>query len=183
MPPIHVAHTAFSIQPSSYKKVLRGNGSVSLPGKTLPCFSVTKIVYTAVSVCYNNLMYTLIKKIVLICAIGVCVLCCAGCSIFGDLTADGLLAAPHTAARFDGLYQQVDELIGSGAEYSSPTSGSNRQSIQFEDIDGDGLQEAVVFLRTADELPLMICLFRQSSSEDEPEYTPVGHCSTRGQFV
>lgn len=125
-------------------------------------------------------MYALIRKIALICLTAAVAFYCAGCGMFGDLTADGLFAAPRTAARFDGLYQQVDKIIGSGAEYSSPTSGSNRQSIQFEDIDGDGLQEAVVFLRTGDEIPLMLCIFRQSGPEDEPEYTPVGSVKLEG---
>ena len=51
-------------------------------------------------------------------------------------------------------------MIESGAEYAAPVSGSNIQSVQLEDLNGDGEEEAVAFFRnTADEKPLKIYIF------------------------
>jgi len=91
-----------------------------------------------------------------------------------------LLAAPKTAARYAQLSWEVEKLIGSGAEYSGPTSGSYRQSVQLEDLNADGVSEAIVFLRTSDELPLMLCLFEQQGSDDDPTYTYAGTIKLEG---
>ena len=50
-------------------------------------------------------------------------------------------------------------------EYAPPSSGTNIQSVQLTDLDGDGRQEALAFLRVADdEKPLKIYIF---SPEDQ----------------
>ena len=54
-----------------------------------------------------------------------------------------------------------DEIVAAGAEYAAPTSGTNIQSVQLVDLDGDGTEEAVAFFRnSAEEKPLKIYIFR-----------------------
>ena len=46
----------------------------------------------------------------------------------------------------------IDEVMAAdGCSYSAPVSGSNQQSVQLVDLDGDGEEEAIVFARTAGE--------------------------------
>ena len=82
-----------------------------------------------------------------------------------------LLTVPRTAVRYTQLYQQIEKMIDSGAEYAAPTGGSNRQTIQMEDLDGDGRAEAMVFLRGTDEIPLQLCLYKQVTQEPGREET------------
>lgn len=61
----------------------------------------------------------------------------------------------------DTISQVMKEL---GAEYAAPSSGSNVQTIQLQDLDGDGQREsAVAFFRVANaEKPLKLYIFKQS---------------------
>lgn len=54
----------------------------------------------------------------------------------------------------------IDEVMAAdGCSYSAPVSGSNQQSVQLVDLDGDGEEEAIVFARTAGEKPLKAYVF------------------------
>ena len=54
----------------------------------------------------------------------------------------------------------IDEVMAAdGCSYSAPVSGSNQQSVQLADLDGDGEEEAIVFARTAGEKPLKAYVF------------------------
>ncbi len=72
---------------------------------------------------------------------------------------DELLAVPRLASALEQLQSEIDNALGNNGEYAAPTSGYNRQSIQMMDLNGDGTEEAVVFIRTSNEKPLKICLF------------------------
>ena len=56
-------------------------------------------------------------------------------------------------------------------EYAAPTSCSNTQNIQLQDLDGDGTQEsAVAYFRVSGaEKPLKIYIFRQNQATEEYE--------------
>lgn len=61
-------------------------------------------------------------------------------------TAEELYALPRLSDTYLQLQNEINELLDSGAEYSAPSSGTNRQAVQLEDIDGDGVKEAIAFL-------------------------------------
>ena len=71
-----------------------------------------------------------------------------------------LYSLPQLPAEYTELNNCINQVIESGAEYAAPVSGSNIQSVQLEDLNGDGEEEAVAFFRnTADEKPLKIYIF------------------------
>lgn len=82
----------------------------------------------------------------------------SACAI--ETTVEDLFTLPRVPDEYTGLSQQLEELLSAGYEYAPPTAGQNIQSVQMEDLDGDDVQEAVVFLRKADdEKPLKILVF------------------------
>lgn len=71
-----------------------------------------------------------------------------------------LYRLPKLPAEYESLETLIDAIVASGAEYAAPTSGSNLQSVQMVDLDGDGEEEAVAFFRNAsDERPMKIYIF------------------------
>ena len=92
---------------------------------------------------------------VLLCVLSLLSGCAPGAS---DET---LYRLPKLPAEYESLETLIDALIADGAEYAAPTSGSNLQSVQMVDLDGDGEEEAVAFFRRAsDERPLKVYVFR-----------------------
>ena len=84
----------------------------------------------------------------------------SGCTVF-DSSVEQLFTLPRMAPEYTGLSQQLDSLISQGYEYASPSGGRNIQSVQMMDLEDDGRQEALVFLRrSADEKPLKIMVYR-----------------------
>ena len=76
-----------------------------------------------------------------------------------------LYRLPKLPAEYESLETLIDGLLSGGAEYAAPTSGSNLQSVQMVDLDGDGEEEAVAFLRRAsDERPMKIYIFRSAGA-------------------
>ncbi len=79
-----------------------------------------------------------------------------------------LYRLPKLPKEYQSLETRIDELIALGAEYAAPTSGSNLQSVQMVDLDGDGEEEALAFFRRAgDERPLKIYIFRAAGDSYE----------------
>lgn len=79
-----------------------------------------------------------------------------------DSTVEDLFALPRVPDEFTGLSQQIEELLSAGYEYAPPTAGQNIQSVQMEDLNGDGETEAIVFLRKPnDEKPMKIMVFQK----------------------
>lgn len=109
-------------------------------------------------------MRSFIKKLILLMAI--CGLCAAVCGCMAG-TPDDLYSLPESSDRYIQIQNKVDELQKSGMEYAAPTSGYNRQAIQLHDLNGDGVEEAVVFFRTdgADKKPLNIYILTDKSGE------------------
>ena len=82
-----------------------------------------------------------------------------------DSTVEDLFTLPSVPDEYTGLSQQIDEMLSKGYEYAPPTAGQNIQSVQLEDLNGDGAPEAVVFLRKPnDEKPMKIMVFQQGSA-------------------
>ena len=78
-----------------------------------------------------------------------CMLLCTslltGCSFIAG--GDDLLQAPKPQESYVRLQEQLEEIMGDKMTYVSPQSGSNRNTVTFEDIDADGEKEAIAFLR------------------------------------
>ena len=82
----------------------------------------------------------------------------------------------YALPQFPDKYLELQETISAvmkelGAEYAAPSSGSNVQTIQLQDLDGDGQREsAVAFFRVANaEKPLKLYVFEQSPSTNAYE--------------
>jgi hypothetical protein len=59
----------------------------------------------------------------------------------------------------------ISQRISEGSEYAAPIGGSHRQSVQLQDLDGDGLTEAIAFLADSSHTPT-VCIYRQDSQGD-----------------
>ena len=91
---------------------------------------------------------------------------CSGCMT-------GSVEKLYSLPRMSEQYVQLQELIGQrldeGDSYAAPTGGSNRQSIQLRDLDGDGTPEALAFLADENHTP-MVCVYRQDAHGDYYHY-------------
>ncbi len=84
------------------------------------------------------------------------------CMFSGCLTSgvEELYSLPEPSEAYLALRKEINSILSSGAEYSSPVSGENRQPVQLSDIDGDGVNEAVAFFKIPGEKSLKIYVFR-----------------------
>ena len=89
-----------------------------------------------------------------------------GCAM--NVSTDKLYALPSLPAEYASLEAEINALLSDGAEHAAPISGSNLQSVQMVDLDGDGVEEAVAFFRKAtDERPVKIYFFRSNGDSYE----------------
>ena len=58
---------------------------------------------------------------------------------------ESLYRLPKLPKEYRNLQEKLSQLLAAGLTYASPVSGSNTQSIQLQDLNGDGLEEAVAF--------------------------------------
>lgn len=84
----------------------------------------------------------------------------SGC-VLGTL--DELYCLPKRSEEYENLQAVVDKAM-SGLEYCAPTYGENRQFMQVADLDGDGIDEYLVFARDDSDKPLKILIFCQLAS-------------------
>jgi hypothetical protein len=84
-----------------------------------------------------------------------------------SMTADELYSLPQASKEYLRLQEQINAVLASGAEYSPPTAGPNRQSVQLKDINGDGKSEAIAFFRTTEDKPLKIHIMQQTNGAYE----------------
>ena len=83
----------------------------------------------------------------------------SGCMMMA--TVEELYALPKLPAEYQALSAQIESILARGAETISPTSGAKLPSVQLEDLNGDGEQEAIAFFRNNnDERPMKIYIFR-----------------------
>lgn len=87
----------------------------------------------------------------------VCLL--SGCAASGI---EGLYALPKLSDDYIQLEELIADRIGDGSEYAAPLTGSNRQSVQLRDLDGDGRAEAIAFLADETRTPT-ICIYRRDA--------------------
>ena len=81
---------------------------------------------------------------------------------------DDLYAPPRAPDDYLKLDNKINEVLNAGGEYAAPLSGELTQKVQLQDLDGDGVQEAIAFFRvSADERPLKIYIYRQVEEDYE----------------
>lgn len=84
----------------------------------------------------------------------------SGCAGLRLGPVEDLYCLPSLPAEYRELESRINALIEEGAEYAAPTSGSNIQPVQLVDLDGDGQEEALAFMRKPnEEKPLKIYIF------------------------
>jgi len=84
----------------------------------------------------------------------------AGCSFGFVASPDELYSLPQLPVQYTELTASINELLNDGAEYAAPVSGSNIQTVQMVDLNGDGTEEALAFMRRSDDAkPLKIYIF------------------------
>ncbi len=106
------------------------------------------------------------KKIWLAALAALLPLVLTGCMMTASV--EELYALPQLPVEYQALSAQIEAVLAAGAETTSPTSGANLQSVQLEDLDGDGKQEAVAFFRNNnDERPMKIYIFRELDEDYE----------------
>lgn len=100
----------------------------------------------------------------LLCAL--CLLLLTGCADSGFLfrSPESLYALPRLSDEYNSLQERLQELLEEGMEYSPPLSGNATQPVHLRDLDGDGENEALAFLRdaSATETPLRIYIFKKN---------------------
>ena len=103
------------------------------------------------------------RKVMLLAVALVMALCLGGCM---EMSADSLYALPQLSEGYLKLQSAIDSVLSSGAEYAAPSTGANRQPIQREDLDGDGVREVIAFFNFAGtDRPLKIVVFRSVDGE------------------
>lgn len=81
---------------------------------------------------------------------------------------DELYAQPKAPDDYLKLDNKISEVLNAGGEYAAPLTGELTQKVQLQDLDGDGVQEAIAFFRvSSDERQLKICIYRESSEDYE----------------
>lgn len=89
----------------------------------------------------------------------------SGCSLNLAASPEDLYILPQLPAEYAELNHAIRQLIEAGAEYAAPTAGTNLQPLQLVDLDGDGREEALAFLRRgSDERALKIYIYERTES-------------------
>ncbi len=97
------------------------------------------------------------KKKILLLTMVVSALLLSGCAM---QTVEDMYALPKRSEEYKELQSAIDSAMY-GLTYSSPKSGENQQTIQLADLDGDGVEEYLVFAEGASEKPLQVLIFTQ----------------------
>ncbi len=94
------------------------------------------------------------RRLLALAALAFGIACLAGCV----MTVDQMYVPPRRSESYQNLQAVMDEFLGEMV-YCAPIAGENQQSVQMADLNGDGVNEVVVFLKKNDEYPLKIILF------------------------
>ena len=97
------------------------------------------------------------KKRILLLLMLTAALLLSGCTM---RTVEEMYALPRRSEEYQELQSAIDTAMY-GLTYSSPRSGENQQTVQLADLDGDGVEEYLVFAKGASEKPLQVLVFSQ----------------------
>ena len=73
-------------------------------------------------------------------------------------TVEDMYAPPRRSAEYEDLQRAMDEAMA-GMEYAPPLNGEYRQSVQTADLNGDGSDEYLLFVKDTSDNPLKIMIF------------------------
>ena len=79
----------------------------------------------------------------------------SGCAM---RTVDQMYQVPKRSQAYNHVQQAMDEAMR-GLEYAAPSSGENQQTVQLADLDGDGVDEYLLYARDRAKTPLEILIF------------------------
>lgn len=79
----------------------------------------------------------------------------SGCTM---RTVEQMYALPKRSEEFNEMQSAIDTAMY-GMTYASPQSGENQQTVQMADLNGDGVEEIIVFAKGASEKPLQVLIF------------------------
>lgn len=96
------------------------------------------------------------KHILILAAALLCMFLCTGCV---GQSAETLYTLPKQPDEYYDLQNAIDQVLGMGAAYSGPLTGSNQQAVQLADLDGDGEDEAIVFVKVSGPKSLKAYIF------------------------
>ena len=97
------------------------------------------------------------KRRVMILLLMLTALVFSGCAL---RTVEEMYSLPKRSEQYSNLQSSID-IAMVGLDYSAPVSGSNRQTLQTADLDGDGKMEYIIFAKGDSEKPLQLLIFRQ----------------------
>ncbi len=98
-----------------------------------------------------------IRKVLLLLAVAFAL---SGCAL---ATLDELYCLPKRSEEHENLQAVIDEAM-TDLTYSAPRYGDNRQVLQMADLDGDGVDEYILFAKEDSDKPLKILIFSQLAS-------------------
>lgn len=78
-------------------------------------------------------------------------------------TVEEMYALPKRSEEFNEMQSAIDTAMY-GMTYASPQSGENQQTVQMADLDGDGIDEILVFAKGASQKPLQVLIFTQDAN-------------------
>lgn len=96
------------------------------------------------------------RRILLLCTAVLAVLLLSGCA----RTIDELYSPPRRSEAYSRLQSAID-IAMAGLNYSAPLAGENQQAVQMADLDGDGVDEYLVFAKGNSDTPMQILIFLQ----------------------
>ena len=100
------------------------------------------------------------KRILLSVMLVLTALLFGGC---GLRTVEDMYALPKRSEEYSHLQTAIDTAMY-GMEFSAPRSGEHQQTVQMADLDGDGVEEYLVFAKGATEKPLQVLVFSQEEN-------------------
>ena len=112
------------------------------------------------------------SKLKLISILLAAILLLTGCNVS---TVKDLYSLPKRSEAYNNLQSLIDQAM-TGREFSAPVSGEHQQTVQMADLNGDGLDEYLLFAKGTAEKPLQIFIF----SGDGKKYERIGTIESSG---
>jgi len=101
------------------------------------------------------------RLIKLLCCMLLTALLLGGCAM---VTVEEMYTPPKRSPAYQNIQRAIDGAMD-GMEYASPLAGENRQTVQSADLDGDGVDEYLLFARDTSENPMKILIFSREQGE------------------
>lgn len=98
------------------------------------------------------------KKRILLALLTLTALLLSGCAM---RTVQEMYALPKRSEESSQLQSAIDEAMA-GKTFSAPLSGENQQTVQTADLDGDGVDEYLIFASDNSDKPLKVLIFAQN---------------------